>query len=284
MDLRPVERLLLVYLAFTSLLGLHRLSGQPAIVWVIVANLLSIALVVLLTSRQYGPVGSAIREVHPILLTVALYPALDILNGFGAISVHDATVRAWELQLFGAELSRTWWQAMPSRFWSLVFHGAYFAYYPIVAAPILLYLGRGQQADLRRAMLWLLTAYLTCYTVFLLYPVAGPYYEFPRPAAWFLDNPMARLVYGTLDKGSAYGAAFPSSHVAATLVATAAAFRGSRALGWILLLPATLLVFGVVYCQMHYAVDALAGLGLGALTVAVGLWLEKDHGSEPTRR
>ena len=31
-----------------------------------------------------------------------------------------------------------------------------------------------------------------------------------------------------------------------------------------LLAPTVLLTVGVVYCQMHYAVDALAGLGVGA--------------------
>jgi membrane-associated phospholipid phosphatase len=74
-------------------------------------------------------------------------------------------------------------------------------------------------------------------------------------------------VYGTLAGGSAYGAAFPSSHVAATWTAVAAAFAGSRLFGAILSVPAALLTVGVVYCQMHYAVDALAGVVLAALVV-----------------
>jgi membrane-associated phospholipid phosphatase len=103
--------------------------------------------------------------------------------------------------------------------------------------------------------------------------VAGPYYVFPRPAAWFVANPAARLVYDTLAEGSSYGAAFPSSHVAASVAAALAAIIGSRRLGAALLVPTILLTIGVVYCQMHYAVDAIAGLVLGTMvTMAVSRW------------
>jgi membrane-associated phospholipid phosphatase len=41
--------------------------------------------------------------------------------------------------------------------------------------------------------------------------------------------------------------------------------RASRRLGLLLLIPTALLTVGVVYCQMHYGVDALAGLAVGSL-------------------
>jgi membrane-associated phospholipid phosphatase len=270
-----VEWLLLGYFCFTAIVGLARISSHPAIAWVLLANLLGVWLVFLLTRPGLGPTGLALRELYPILLLGAMYPAIDILNGFGTAAVHDLAVRGWEVRLFGSELSRTWWEAAPSRFWSTVLHAAYFGYYAIVLGPVVTFLVMGRLVATERAVLWLLTTFLLCYVVFLLFPVAGPYYEFPRPASWFLDNTPARLVYATLERGSAYGAAFPSSHVAATLVATAAAYRGSRRLGWILLPPAVLLTVGVVYCQMHYAVDAAAGILLGTAVVAGGTWWER---------
>jgi membrane-associated phospholipid phosphatase len=286
--LRPVERLLVGYLSFTTLLGLIRISEQPAIGWVILANLLTAILIFLVGLPGQKAAGRLLREVYPILLLGSLYPAIDILNGFGAVSVHDLTVRAWEHRLFGSDISRTWWQAAPSRFWSTVLHGAYFAYYPIVLAPVLGFLLQGRTLDARRAVLWLIATFIFCYTLFLLFPVAGPYYEFPRPAGWFLDNAPARLVYATLAAGSAYGAAFPSSHVAASIVATGTAFRGSRSLGWLLVTPTVLLSVGVVYCQMHYGVDALAGAVIGGASIVLGSWWEKHQGvgsgeSTPTR-
>jgi membrane-associated phospholipid phosphatase len=41
--------------------------------------------------------------------------------------------------------------------------------------------------------------------------------------------------------------------------------RASRRLGLVLLIPTALLSVGVVYCQMHYGVDALGGLLVGGM-------------------
>jgi len=257
------------------------MSDQPAIGWVILANLLTGILIYLLGRPGLATTGRLLREIYPVLLLGSLYPAIDILNGFGAVSVHDLAVRTWEHRLFGSDISRTWWQSAPSRFWSTVLHGAYFAYYPIVLAPVLGFLLLGRTLDARRAVLWLIATFILCYTFFLLFPVAGPYYELPRPDAWFVDNAPARLVYAILAGGSAYGAAFPSSHVAASIVATGAAFRGSRSLGWMLVAPTVLLSVGVVYCQMHYGVDALAGAAIGGTNIALGSWWERPQGAKP---
>jgi membrane-associated phospholipid phosphatase len=186
-------------------------------------------------------------------------------------------VQGWEQLLFGQQLSRIWWQTSPSIFWSAVLHGAYFAYYPIILGPLVYFLATGQLVAAQRTTRWVLSTFLLCYLAFLFFPVAGPYYEFPRPDAWFIANLPARLVYATLAAGSAYGAAFPSSHVAATLVATAAAFHGSRAVGALLSVPAALLSVGVVYCQMHYAVDAIAGATLAIVVVGAWTVLERSN-------
>jgi membrane-associated phospholipid phosphatase len=132
-------------------------------------------------------------------------------------------------------------------------------------------------------MLVIVTSFVLCYLVFIFYPVAGPYYEFPRPAAAFLDNPPAQLVYWVLGRGSAYGAAFPSSHVAATVGATIAVTASAPRLGLALAVPTNLLTIGVVYCQMHYAVDVLAGLIVAGIAVCGVLLAEKRRPSAAAR-
>lgn len=265
-----VDVVLLAYLAVVSTVAIHRAPAQPRCWSLVAANALIAGLIVLLTRPDLGRVGRALREIYPLLLLVGLYGQLDVLNG-GGIRVHDALVQRWELGLFGAQVSREWWQAAPSALWSTVLHAAYFGYYFIVSIPAFYFLWRGDVAAVRRFVLTVMATFILCYLVFILFPVAGPYYVFPQPAAWFLDNPAARLVYRTLAEGSSYGAAFPSSHVAASIAAVLAAARGSRWLGLALVVPTLLLTVGVVYCQMHYAVDSLAGLGLGwAVAVAIG--------------
>lgn len=267
--LRPVDLLLAGYLLIVSVVAVVRAPGLPNCWWLLVAHALFGVLLYLLTRPGLGPVGRSIREIYPLLLLVALYSELDVLNGPGEMPVHDAVVQGWELALFGIQLSTEWWRVMPSRFWSAVLHAAYLSYYLIIVAPAFYFAWRRDLAALRHFILVVMTTFVLCYLVFIFFPVAGPYYVFPRPDAWFLDNLFARTVYDTLATGSSYGAAFPSSHVAAAIAATLAAGRGSRTLGWILAVPTVLLSVAVVYCQMHYGVDAIAGLLTGAGVTAV---------------
>jgi membrane-associated phospholipid phosphatase len=268
--LRAADLLLLAYLGVVSLVAVFRAQKAPQCWWLLLAHALVVVLVYLVTRPGLGPVGKTIREIYPLLLLPALYSELDILNSV-PVTVHDPLVQHWEILLFGAQISRDWWQAAPSRFWSTVLHAAYLSYYLIISAPALYFAWRGDLQAVRRFVLVVIATFVICYLVFIFFPVAGPYYEFPRPAQWFTNNLPARLAYEALAGGSSYGAAFPSSHVAAALAASLAAWRASRRLGAILLIPTLLLTVGVVYCQMHYGVDALAGLAVGTgVTLAVG--------------
>ena len=266
----PVDRLLLGYVGVVSAVALSRLSSFPDCGWLLLANALVVALVLMVTRSDLGPFGRLVHDAYPILLLIALYASLDILNGGGRVAVHDATVQRWEQALFSGEPSRDWWQAAPSAFWSAVLHAAYFSYYLIIAVPTVVLLRRADRAPVRRFVFAVMVTFVVCYLVFIFFPVAGPYYAFPRPGGPFVDNAAARLVYVLLAEGSSFGAAFPSSHVAASVAATVLAWTASRSLGLVLGAATALLTVGVVYCQMHYGVDAIAGLVLG-LAVGVGV-------------
>ena len=280
-SLRAVDLLLLGYLGVVSVVAVIRVPDRPGWWWLLVAHALFVLLLVLLTRPGLGRAGRTIREIYPLFLLPGLYSELDILNS-GSITVYDQVVQHWELVLFGSQVSREWWQLVPSRFWSTILHAAYLSYYLIVSAPALLFAWRGDLEAVRRFVLVVMTTFVICYLAFIFFPVAGPYYTFPAPPAWFTDNLPARLVYRALATGSSYGAAFPSSHVAAALAATLVAARVSRRLGLLLLLPTLLLTVGVVYCQMHYGVDALAGLAVGAM-VTLG-WELRESGSAERAR
>jgi hypothetical protein len=262
--LQTVDVLLLSYLTIASVAAALRAITDPKCWWLLVAHALLLPLLFLLTRPGLGRLGRTLREIYPLFLLPALYSELDLLNST-FMPVHDAVVQRWELLVFGSQVSHLWWQALPSPFLSTLLHSAYLSYYLIVSIPALFFAWQGDLAAVRRFVLVVIATFVLCYLVFIFFPVAGPYYEFPRPAAWFTGNAAARLVYDALAKGSSYGTAFPSSHVAAAVAATFAASRTSRRLGLILTIPTALLTAGVVYCQMHYGVDALGGLAVGTL-------------------
>ena len=273
MRLRPVDRVLLGYVVVTSVVAAARLASTPSAMWVLLANALVLLLIGL--ARRAGD-ASWLADLYPICILLALYGALDLLAGYGRVATYDAIVQRWEAALFGGQISREWWQRVPSSFWSTLLHGAYFSYYLVIPAGPLWFLWKGDRRNLRRVVLAEVTTFVLCYLGFIFFPVAGPYYEFPRPSPAFLDNGPARLVYGILAKGSAYGAAFPSSHVAGVIAAIIASAGGSRALGAVLAVPGLLLTVGVVYCQMHYGVDAISGVLIGVLGAATASMVNEE--------
>ena len=103
-NLLPVDRLLLGYVAVVSAVALARLSAFPECGWLLVANALIVTLVLLVTRADLGPLGRALRDVYPILLLIALYASLDILNGGGRVAVHDAV--SYSLAALPVGLSR----------------------------------------------------------------------------------------------------------------------------------------------------------------------------------
>ena len=274
--LRPVDWLVVGYVLVVSLVVAIRapeLSGWP---WLLLAHGLILLLVLLVHSPGVGRAGAILRDLYPIILLAGFYSELDVLNA--GRPVYDGLVRSWEAMLFGGQPSRDWWRAAPSNAASLIFHATYFSYYPMILVPAIWLAAWKRAPLLRRFVFGVMAAFIFCYLVFLILPVAGPYYEFARPSGSFVANPAAQLVYTTLSSGSSYGAAFPSSHVAATIAALITVWAASRKAGLVMLLPALLLPVAVVYCQMHYAVDALSGLLVGLVAGWVGIRSEGRSG------
>ena len=252
---------------------------QPGMMGILVAHLAIPVLAWLVVHAPPSRTGRILRAAYPIVLVVGLYTAIDVLNGFGAASTRDHLVQRFDQALFGMQPSRDWWRAAPSAFWSTVMHLAYLSFYVVVPGPLVYFLRRRENELLERYLDGVFITFLACYLIFALVPVSGPYYQFPRPTGAFVANLPARLVYALLRSGSAYGAAFPSSHVAAMVAATIGGWRGSRRLGMALAIPTALLTVGVVYCQMHYVADSVAGLLLGALVG--GIATRKRKGDSP---
>jgi membrane-associated phospholipid phosphatase len=261
---RLVDRLVAGYGVFIVLVASTRLD-QRGMGWVVAAHALLPALAWLATRATDHGVGRMLRGAYPVLLLAGLYSSIDVLNAFGAAPTWDAPLLAIEQGLFGMQPARDWWRAAPSAFWSTVLHAVYFSYYIVVPLPVAVFLVTRRHAALERYLATVIATFLACYVVYVLAPVAGPYYEFARPTGEFVANAPARWVYAALARGSAFGAAFPSSHVAATVAATIGAWDAMPRLGMLLAVPTALLAVGVVYCQMHYVVDSAAGIAVGVL-------------------
>lgn len=280
MALRPVDKLLAGYLALVSMVILTRGDiGSLSNLGMLAAHALFGVLLYLFTKLDdETSVGNTIHDLYPLLLVLPLYAEFGLLNdqiGLDRILTNDRQIQSVEALIFGGQISYTLIRDYPSALLSWILHLAYLAYYPMVLIGPLWLTLRREPDSARNVLFATLIAYVFCYVFFVLYPVAGPNYAFDHPTGPVREVLPARIVYAALARGSSVGAAFPSSHVAATVAATLALWINWKPLGKQLTVPCILLILGTVYCQMHYAVDTSAGLatGIGAA------WLGKKFDS-----
>ena len=184
----------------------------------------------------------------------------------------DVTVLGWEHALFGGNPSATWAAHLPYVALSEALHLSYASYYLLVLLPPVVLYVRGARTEFARTefartLLALALVYAACFSTYLLFPVDGPRYLVgPAHAP---DGPVRAFVLHLLAAGSSRGTAFPSSHVAASVVATLCALRADRRLGIPIAILTTGLTLGTVYGGFHYGVDALAGLITGLSTFGI---------------
>ena len=185
-----------------------------------------------------------------------------IIAGVG-VPHRDAWAIAWEQMLFPSNPSATLAPRFPSLALSEALHLAYAAYYLLVyLPPIVLYL-RGGRDEFIASMLALTVVYGVCFITYAFLPVDGPRYLVGPAAA--PEGPIRSFVLVLLDQGSSRGTAFPSSHVAASIVSSLCALQYQRRVGVVVAVVTAALTVATVYGGFHYAVDALVGVILGGL-------------------
>lgn len=269
-SLAAIDRWFLIYVIVATVALLRQLDGMAYGATLLVAHGLLLTVPFLAArSRVAGPFGHLIGTWYPLILLLSLYTDIGLINLAGG-RVFDETVQAWEASLFGMQPSRDWIRAQPWPWLSWPLHIGYLSYYAIVVgAPLALWLSR-RRVEAAHTILLAMVTFFLCYAVFLFFPVAGPRYAFALADNAATDVAPAIWTQHILNAADSWGAAFPSSHVAAALVVSLAATRHWPLIGFALIPLAVLLTLGTVYGQFHYAVDAIAGTALAGTVITFG--------------
>ena len=218
-------------------------------------------------------IDNAITAWLPIVAIPFLYAELPAIH-IG--SLHDAVVQRWESRWFGASPAHVAAARWPNHALSELLHAAYLSYYAIIVLPPLVLYLKGDRAEFARIATGLLTIFALCFAIFIVFPVAGPRYEWSSPPGVY-DGPIRRFVLHVLEAGSSRGTAFPSSHVAVAAAQSVMTLGWNRRFGVGLSIVTLLLAAGAVYGGFHYAVDAVAG---GLIGCAVGTVFSFAHRDE----
>lgn len=291
--IRPIDRLMTGYNAALALFWTALLPAMlPLHVWpvaLVAAHTAAACLPLLIRRLPERPsiVTRLLREAYPLLWLPALWVELDPAIFFAHASSFDAVIMSLDLAVFGVHLDGTWMPAMPQVWFSELMHFAYWAYLPLIFLPPIVMAIRRRTDAYRDITLRLMTSYVICYTIYLVFPTVGPHEFGIRYAGGPLtDGFFYGLIQTAHETGNVVGAAFPSSHVVG---AVTIAWLGWRWFSPLIAILMSFEAFGVilstVYTQNHYAVDSAVGL---ATALAIQAWVvpavRKSLSTRPSRR
>jgi len=155
----------------------------------------------------------------------------------------------------------------------------YFLY--LIILPALLYANRDRLAYWT-VMVSTAIAHYSVYVIAVLLPIESPYHAFASLHMKPLAGGYVTATIELLERfARVHGAAFPSAHVAGSMVAILASFRYRRWLFWACLPFFICMCLATVYGRYHYVADVLAGIVVGAVAYALGSTLMDRRGALP---
>jgi membrane-associated phospholipid phosphatase len=155
----------------------------------------------------------------------------------------------------------------------------YFLY--LVMLPAILYV-QGKCVAFWTVMVATAIAHYSVYAIAVLFPVESPYFELASLNLRPLEGGAFTTAIEFIERfARVHGGAFPSAHVAGSMVALLAARRYKPWLFWICLPFFLSMCVATVYGRYHYIADVLAGIVVGAIGWLVGQWVMQRGGEVP---
>jgi len=249
----------------------------------LVWNAVAIAAILITWRKQHS--GTFWQFAHDWLPAIFFITAFEVVS-FLALIVRGEWQNAYLIALESAlfpVVSYKWVYRFTSPWLSELLAFGYFTFYPIY--PVLggvfwAWRHRPQFTGVfRRFTDSLSLGYALCYATYLLFPTRSPSHN-GRPLSVAESSadggPFHFLVRFIQSRAGVHGNAFPSSHIMLACVALVFAFHYFPRFAPVLLFCVLLMCVGAVYDGYHYALDVLAGAGLG-IVVGMSFTTRETH-------
>jgi membrane-associated phospholipid phosphatase len=236
-------------------------TGDRAPRWLAAANLVYVFIPVLLIPLVFNLLGAFIAGVSGVP-GVQTHPAFDpAVNYDPAASYWDLWLKQLDIAITGV-YPALWFRQHHAPWLSALALAGYLAYYVSPFVAVLPQVIRRDWPMVRRCAAVFAGALMTTYVGYILIPATGPRFE-GGFAAWLPAEPLwlgAEWWQHVLNDAEVIRwDAFPSGHVAISVVALVLALRHHRKTGLVYLPFVLGLCFGTVFLGYHYLTDVLFG-------------------------
>ena len=219
--------------------------------------------IITLLITKFRPKWTFFRDALPFVYCLAIYTNLhDTIHFANPNDIHDKLI-AIDQWLFGlqpavwAERFITPWLTEILSFCYMIF----FLFAPLVA--LVLYLQK-RKSEFRETLITVILCFYAGYFLYVIFPAAPPRLTLKHLYTIQFDGtPIADAALKMVNILPADSrAAFPSLHVAVTLLSLMFGFKYARWLFWLMLPFCTGLFLATVYLRHHYVIDIIAGIFL----------------------
>jgi membrane-associated phospholipid phosphatase len=256
----PVDKVILTYLAITSLLIIVFISRLPQAWWMLSLKALGAILIIVVVRKLDSVPGWFFHHWYPLLYVAASYKEMNILiPGIRRATADEALAR---IDYAVLHLHPTVWierlhQPLLTEYLQIV----YACFIPALLLVALILWRRRRMDEFRRYAFLISLGFLVSYLFYFLVPARGPRFllshlqQSELSGVWMFEwfrNLLDRL------EGIHYDC-FPSGHTLLTLLAWWSARRISRTFFLIFTIFTASQIFSTVYLRYHYVVDLLAG-------------------------
>lgn len=265
------DRLTLAYLLCTSVLVMtcqHNIPQAPKLLFIhcgLIAGILLLAV-----RRNHGPrMIHVLSHWYPLLLPGFFFEEIGHLVHAIFPGWFDHALIAADHALFGAH--PTVWLEQFSSYWLTEYLQLVYTTYLLLIPAFGAYLWWRRKRDQFAAFTAALcVTYYLNYLIFVFFPIEGPQHTLAQLQQGELTGGPFTAFISLIEKhGRVHGGAFPSNHVAGSMVVLFSAFRCSRRLSYVLTPLVLSICVATVYGRYHYALDVFAG----TLMAGFGCWL-----------
>ncbi|MFN8208797.1 MAG: phosphatase PAP2 family protein [Bacteroidales bacterium] len=261
-SLLPVDWAVFAYILLTAVLNIafyNRVPGGPSHLLVRLAVVLIAVALIWLSATTPSRLLRFMRYFYPLATLAYFYGETYFYHSL-FFPYFDGLIMQVDQAIFGFQ---------PSLEFSRVFHWtwlnelmnfAYFFYY-IMIFGVCFAVYRYNSLNFNRCIFAVMQSFFIYYLVFILFPVMGPQFWFPEPLNKLADAGIFReLVKFAQEVGEYPTGAFPSSHVAMSVILCIITYKYVIQLFPFALAIAMLLTLSAVYIKAHYASDIIGGI------------------------